>query len=64
MEKTIVELMDIQVAISNLLDEAIEEVAKGEVDKKWLEGYINGLDRAKEEVEDRIWSLENKLISE
>lgn len=61
MEKALVELMDIQVAISNLLDEAIKTK---DVDKEWLEGYINGLDRAKEEVEDRIWSLENKLISE
>lgn len=61
MEKVIVELMDIQVAINNLLDEAIKTK---DVDKEWLEGYINGLDRAKEEVEDRIWSLENKLISE
>ena len=59
-EPVIVELMNIHSEFTRL----IEEVEKDFIGSELEEGYMNGLERAKEVVEERIWTLENKLISQ
>ena len=59
-EPIIVELMNIHSEFTRI----IEEVEKDFIGSEQEEGYMDGLERAKEVVEERIWALENKLISQ
>lgn len=56
MAKAIVELMNIHSELERLIKEAEVDFIGEEI----TEGYISGLDRAKEIVEECLWSLQEK----